>query len=172
LVLGQTRKISLALWLGNSDTPGARRPLARLLDRACCAGKDGRRTLSIRGYAHDNTAHNNLLKDLYAPGIQQCGWTSMASLRLFVSAVAMVYAIYVMIAGHGKFLCSRMCAVLKCRGPSGPVFFLTCRDVWAPPSLRHSRQQPSQHCRACGWATCHSRIKTWASFLAAHSCPM
>jgi hypothetical protein len=86
LVLGQARRINFRL--GDSDTSGTRKPLVRLLDRACSAGEDGSLTLSLRSYVHNNkVACNNLLNDLLAPGIQQHGWASVGVLELWVSAV-------------------------------------------------------------------------------------
>jgi hypothetical protein len=89
LVLREAKTIRLTL--GNSDTPGGRKPIVRHLNRACNAGEDGRMTLCMDArQVHAQTARNNLLKDLLALGIQQHGWTSVASLMLCVSAVVLL----------------------------------------------------------------------------------
>jgi hypothetical protein len=84
LVLREARTIRLTL--GDSDTAGARKPLVKLLDRACSAGEDGRLAVCVdAGNVHANSTRSKLLRDLFAPGLERHGWTSVTYLELIVS---------------------------------------------------------------------------------------
>jgi hypothetical protein len=87
LVLREAKTINVRL--GNSDTPAARKPLVRLLSRACSDRGDGRLTLSVHGLlGHNQEPQRNLLKDLLAGGTRHCRWTSVSTLKLCVSLSA------------------------------------------------------------------------------------
>jgi metal-dependent HD superfamily phosphatase/phosphodiesterase len=88
---------------------------------------------------HDEKARNSLLKDLLAPGIQH-GWSSVGTLKLWVSALSKLMQAMLHDVGNS----------IQCRYVSfqGAVFLLTCRETSEPQPLPSSQQQPSQHCEA------------------------
>jgi hypothetical protein len=107
LVLREARTITSQL--GNNDTPGGRKPVVRLLDRACSAdGEDGRLTVCVHAQnVSSNSARSKLLRDLFAPasGAQRHGWTSVGKLDLFVSEAAAVWSVQSTLSGAAAVLC-------------------------------------------------------------------
>jgi hypothetical protein len=80
-VLREARSISIEL--KPSIIAAARKPLARLLNRACTQSESG---LSLcLHFGHHEGQTSKLLADLLKPGIQQSGWVSVAKLVLKVS---------------------------------------------------------------------------------------
>jgi hypothetical protein len=83
LVLGEARSIRLKLKDG--DTPALRKPLVRLLNRACKSAEDGRLSLVLDASSVlDSESQANLFQDLLAPALGSRGWASVNSLELQV----------------------------------------------------------------------------------------
>jgi hypothetical protein len=124
---------SIVLKVPNRYNTGARKPLARLLNRACTQSA-GNLALcmdfSLAG--NKKTTRNNQLSDLLEPGIQQSGWTSVATLVLEVrrACEAKLGNAQARSVGNHQQL-TTPCAV--------------CRDPLAPAHLPSCLPLPSQH---------------------------
>jgi hypothetical protein len=82
-VLREARSIKLQV---RDGTPAARKPLVRLLSRACEAASEGRLSLVLNafGFALEGEQSSELLADLLLPAHQAHGWKSVSKLELRV----------------------------------------------------------------------------------------
>jgi hypothetical protein len=81
-VLREARSISL--YLEETGTPATRKPLVRLLSRACEGGAGGRLELELNAVALGRDHSSELLAELLLPAHQAPGWTSVGKLALRV----------------------------------------------------------------------------------------
>jgi hypothetical protein len=157
-VLREARSVKLQL--KDESTPAARRPLVRLLSRACYAAGDGRLSLVLDAMAVEKHHSWKLLPDLLLPAIQANGWTSVSCLelrvRLWVGQGTVVAASQAW-SSVSKTLTIPFCAF--CRGHLGPAH------------LQSWQLLPSQPSGACALSLWTSHAVTSGSCRPAHSCP-
>jgi hypothetical protein len=80
---------SIDLHLPSTVTAAARKPLARLLHRACNQSACSLALrLNFRFVDWQKNSNNTLMADLLKPGIEQSGWPSVAKLELWVRKVS------------------------------------------------------------------------------------
>jgi hypothetical protein len=115
-VLREARSINLQL--ARTITTAARKPLARLLNRACTQSASSLTLCLDFTYTEHQGSRSRLLADLLKPGIQQSGWDSVGTLELYVRKAVKLSYLNADRLADGQ-----------------PSSHLACRDPWAPGHL-------------------------------------